>query len=343
MNNPKVSIIVPIYNVENYLDRCVQSLLNQTLMDVEIILVDDGSSDKCPKMCDEYAEQDERIKVIHKSNAGLGYARNSGIEIATSDYIAFIDSDDYVDVNMFNTMYDYAIEHSADGVFCGFRKELKPGVWADSHEVDNDIIMEHEEIYNFMLNMIASGRKIKKERLHQMSVWHAIYRREIIAHNNIRFQSEREVVSEDIPFQIDFLMKASKIAYLKNSFYYYCLNGGSLSMTFKPEKFSGYCKLRHCLLLKNTDSEYRNRVNRLFVGYTRSYCYKASQLNLPNIKKIYKQIFRHPAWVEVKKQFDASFLPMHSGIMYRLMSRQYIGLLYIFIKCTQRIKKQVIS
>ena len=84
----KVSVIVPVYNVEKYLDRCMQSLLNQTLKDIEIIMVDDGSPDNCPKMCDDYAKQDSRVKVIHKKNAGLGLARNSGLEVATGEYVA---------------------------------------------------------------------------------------------------------------------------------------------------------------------------------------------------------------------------------------------------------------
>ena len=102
---PKISIIVPIYNVEKYLDRCMQSLLNQTLTDIEIIMVDDGSPDRCPQMCDEYAKKDSRIKVIHKSNAGLGYARNSGLEIATGEYVAFVDSDDYVYTQIYESLY----------------------------------------------------------------------------------------------------------------------------------------------------------------------------------------------------------------------------------------------
>jgi len=93
---PKVSVIVPIYNVEKYFERCMRSLLNQTLKEIEIILVDDESPDNCPAMCDEYAGTDNRVKVIHKKNEGLGFARNSGLEIATGEYVAFVDSDDFV-------------------------------------------------------------------------------------------------------------------------------------------------------------------------------------------------------------------------------------------------------
>ena len=92
----KVSIVVPIYNVEKYLEQCVDSIINQTLKEIEIILVDDGSPDNCPQMCDEYAKKDSRIKVVHKKNGGLSSARNAGIEVATGDYIGFVDSDDYI-------------------------------------------------------------------------------------------------------------------------------------------------------------------------------------------------------------------------------------------------------
>ena len=97
----KISIIVPIYNTEMYLHRCIKSLLDQSFKDIEIILVDDGSPDRCPEICDYYAAQDSRIRVIHKSNAGSGMARNSGLEIATGKYIGFVDSDDYIHCDMY--------------------------------------------------------------------------------------------------------------------------------------------------------------------------------------------------------------------------------------------------
>ena len=116
---PKVSIIVPIYNVERYLDRCMDSLLHQTLEDIELILVDDGSPDQCPQMCEKYAELDSRVKVVHKKNAGLGLARNSGLGIATGEYVAFIDSDDFVDLDMYGTLYAETEKYPYDAVYCG--------------------------------------------------------------------------------------------------------------------------------------------------------------------------------------------------------------------------------
>ena len=121
---PKVSIIVPCYKVEKYLDRCLNSLVAQTLQDIEIILVDDKSPDNVPIMCDEYARKNNEgwpnIKVIHKkNNEGLGFARNTGLSVAEGEYVAFMDSDDFVDVHMFKNLYNYAKEHNIDSCYYG--------------------------------------------------------------------------------------------------------------------------------------------------------------------------------------------------------------------------------
>lgn len=118
---PIISVIVPVYKVEDYLDRCVESILNQTLNDIEVILVNDGSPDKSGKMCDEWAKKDERIRVIHKKNGGLSDARNHGLDAATGDFVAFIDSDDWIDKDMFEILYKAAIEHKADIAECSWR------------------------------------------------------------------------------------------------------------------------------------------------------------------------------------------------------------------------------
>ena len=120
--NKLISIIVPIYKVENYLKRCIDSIINQTYKHIEIILVDDGSPDNCGAICDEYTKFDDRIKVIHKKNGGLSDARNCGIEISTGDYIIFIDGDDYVSKNMCEKLLIRALEHNADIVSCNFKE-----------------------------------------------------------------------------------------------------------------------------------------------------------------------------------------------------------------------------
>lgn len=114
-----VSIVLPIYNVEKYLDRCIESVINQTYRNLEILLVDDGSPDDCPQKCEEWAKKDGRIKVIHKANAGLGYARNTGIENASGEYICFFDSDDYIDPSTIEKAYNTAQKNNSDMVLFG--------------------------------------------------------------------------------------------------------------------------------------------------------------------------------------------------------------------------------
>lgn len=335
---PKVSIIVPVYNVEKYLDRCIQSILNQSLKDIEVILVDDGSPDNCPQICDVYAKEDMRVKVIHKKNAGLGFARNSGMEFAAGEYIAFVDSDDYIDKIMYETLYQKAKLSDVDVVFCGFKTEVESGIFRESNEVSTDQLWEGEDVQKFMYNMIASGKGVRKERLYQMSVWHAIYKRDIIIKNEIIFPSEREVVSEDIPFQVDFLKNANKVFYLNRNFYYYCLNESSLTATFSKEKFYGYNKLRECLLLKKNENDYIQRVNKLYIGYCRSFCFNIYSTKINNRSDLYKLILNDPVFNNVKRVFKPSFLPIHTRIMYFLMSDRMLFLLLLYIKFTYRFR-----
>lgn len=123
--NDLISIIVPVYNVEKYLNKCIDSIINQTYKNIEIILVDDGSTDNSGKICDEYLLRDSRIKVIHKNNGGLSSARNEGINISSGEYIGFVDSDDWVEPNMYEEMYKKILYSNADIVDCGYWKEYE--------------------------------------------------------------------------------------------------------------------------------------------------------------------------------------------------------------------------
>ena len=122
---PKISVIIPVYNVEKYLHRCVDSILNQSLQDFEIILVNDGSTDSSPEICDQYAQQDNRIRVIHKKNARVAAARNDGIKAAKGEFISLIDSDDWIEPTMFEEMYSTANQFGCDFVMCDLAKKGK--------------------------------------------------------------------------------------------------------------------------------------------------------------------------------------------------------------------------
>ena len=201
-NNELISIIVPIYNVQKYLDRCMKTLLNQTYRNIEIILVDDESPDECPKMCEEYAKIDQRVKVIHKKNGGLGFARNSGLEIAQGKYIIFVDSDDYVTENMCHLLYEAAKKYEADVVYGGI-------FYADGEKIKENKVVTKErvwkgkqEVKDLLLDFIATEPNEKKDTIMEVSVWKALFRKKVFDEYDISFVSEK---------RIDFYGTASQI------------------------------------------------------------------------------------------------------------------------------------
>lgn len=155
---PLISVIIPIYNVEDYLDECVQSVIHQTYKNLEIILVDDGSPDKCPQMCDNYAKLDNRIKVIHKKNGGLSDARNAGLEHVTGDFVCFIDSDDFIDVTMCEKMLEYQQESDSDIVSCMFSwyvdGDIQAYPWSSKGYKEKHTLFLHDYLIN------AVGRQL---------------------------------------------------------------------------------------------------------------------------------------------------------------------------------------
>lgn len=328
---PKVSVIIPCYGVEKYLDRCMDSVLKQTLSDIEIILVDDGSKDRVPEMCDEYARQDDRIKVIHKANGGLGYARNSGLEIATGEYVAFVDSDDYVDLSIYETLYYEAEKENADAVFCGFNLEGINDNWIKSNEIDSAKIFQGKGVTRFMLDMVANAPEEPNERRYYMSVWRAIYRRSIIVDNNIKFPSEREVASEDIPFQVDFLKLSHKIVYIPDNLYYYCNNGSSLTATYKKEKYERFKHLRSVLIekLKFVDGSLV-RCDRFFIGYTRTQLHHLMLSSESNKTEQIRYIVNDPLWRKIEKNYPIdNFKRMDLRLMYWMILHKHSRLLIV--------------
>lgn len=168
--NPLISIIVPIYNVEPYLRKCIDSIINQTYKNLEIILVDDGSPDNCGSICDEYAKTDSRIKVIHKVNGGLSDARNAGLRIATGEWITFVDSDDWLENNALEQMLNLANSNHAD-LIIGSTQKINDAdnsiVWVDSSDTECQIMNSTQAMCDFFLNGCASWARLYKANIHK--------------------------------------------------------------------------------------------------------------------------------------------------------------------------------
>lgn len=283
---PKVSIIVPCWGVEKYLDKCVECLVNQTLSDIEIILVDDESPDRVPEMCDEWAKKDRRIKVVHKKNAGLGMACNSGLDVATGEYVAFCDSDDWVEVNTYETLYSKAKEENLDAVFSSFKfVDMNGGpLMKDSIAYMNETLKSTVAIQDVMKGMIASKPHDMNERLYQASAKVVLYRKKIIDDDGIHFVSERIIPSEDLLFNLDFLSKSTHISIISERFYNYRINPASITHSVKRSAFQLSKTLMQKLI--SLVDKYQlgvdglNRVNRLFIAMNRSLIIRIFNSNL---------------------------------------------------------------
>lgn len=204
----EISVIVPVYNVEKYLEKCVDSILSQTFKDFEVILVDDGSKDRCGIICDKYESLDNRVKVIHKTNGGLSSARNSGLEIASGEYVAFVDSDDWIDKSMYKELYNEAKKHNADIVQCKFIKAKDENVSIYNNESNEAEVIR---------NLEALCNLYNEKCIETVVTWNKLYRRYLF--NDIVFPNGK--IHEDQFTTYKLLYKANKVVLVDKELYYY--------------------------------------------------------------------------------------------------------------------------
>ena len=230
MNNSLVTVVVPVYNVEKYLDRCIDSIVNQTYKNLEIILVDDGSPDNCPQMCDAWAGRDNRIKVIHKQNTGAGMARNTGIENSCGEYILFVDSDDFIDVKTIEKCIQKIKNTQSDIVMFGRYTAFADGKMKETPIVTDKYFFSGTAI----LKDILPGLFIH-ERGIGISSCNKIFKSSLIKENNLKFKSEREILSEDAIFHLELFKFVNTVTIIPESFYYYFENENSFSKSYKRD------------------------------------------------------------------------------------------------------------
>ena len=223
MNNTDlISVIIPVYNVEQYLNRCVDSVINQTYKNLEIILIDDGSTDNSGKICDEYALKDNRIKIVHKQNAGVSSARNEGLKIAKGDYVGFVDSDDYIEKDMYEVLHNSLIENKTEISCCDFFAFNKK---------ENKYVPCFDTTINGVLSI---NETLNTKSGHGGNLWSKLYSKKVIS--DIRF-NENLSFGEDYMFVMNAFFKAKRIAFSKDAKYYYYYNVNSVTRRqfFKKE------------------------------------------------------------------------------------------------------------
>lgn len=222
---PKVSIIMPTYNVEKYFRKCLESVINQTLTDIEIIPVDDGSPDNCGAIMDEYAVKDERIKPIHKENGGYGCAVNTGIEAATGEYIGIVETDDWCEPQMFEKLYTKAKQFDADVAKCDFSYYYGGNRYRQCHAIEK-IGKE---------NCVFTIKENPKIMSHHVSIWSAIYRKSYLDKYNIRLEESRSASYQDMPFAVLVYAKGAKITLLHDHLINYRAEEGMNSSTIRTD------------------------------------------------------------------------------------------------------------
>lgn len=332
---PLVSIIVPIYNVEKYLNECMDSILAQTYENLDIILVDDESPDSCPQMCDEYAKRDSRIRVIHKKNGGLGFARNSGLDISKGKYVMFVDSDDYLAETAVETLVRFASEYDAQFVKGAFRKIDDTRMVLFEKTQEFRVFNETEIEYELRPRMLGSSPS-KSDSI-EMSVWATLYNMDIINSNNLRFDSERSFVCEDLPFNLSYLAHCTSALMITEMVYYYRFNPNSLSEKYVPNKFNRIIDMMHQIQTRFPELTKREQVRlaRLFFVFLRKYLkFELSRSNVSKWDIIdgMRKICENPTTEQFINEYPTHLLPFKQKLFLRLVKEKSTGALYYLSK-----------
>ena len=279
---PKVSVIVPIYNVEKYLKKCVDSLVSQTLEDIEIILVDDGSTDNCGKIAKEYEEKyPKKVKYYKKENGGLSDARNYGLSYAIGDYIAFLDSDDYIEEKAYKEMYEKAVEENSDYVECNF-------IW----EYPNKSIIDKKLEYNSKKEMFEKVRVV---------AWNKLIKRNIIVDNKLSFP--KGLRYEDTEFTYKMIPYIKKFSYVDKPFVHYVQRSNSIANNQNERDKEIFVILNNVVDFYKNNNLYEEYKEELEYTYTRILlCSSLKRICKIKEKKIRKDLIKK-TWENLNTKF----------------------------------------
>jgi len=276
----KLSIIVPVYNVEPYLHRCVDSILAQTFQDFELILVDDGSPDGCPAICDAYAQADSRVRVIHKSNGGLSDARNAGLDIARGEYIGFVDSDDHISPTMYQRLLELVLRNHADIAATGYIEVLPDGREVSrSHQLETELLLSRAD---FIDNFFPDNKRIIAA-----CVWNKVYRKQIFS--DLRFPAGR--IYEDSFLQLPILDRCKTVVVSTEHDYYYQIKrpGSIMNSKFSQKYFLNmdFILEQHTYFRKRRNTRQQAYALDTYLGKY-LLCYFGVYLENPKLKKVFQ-------------------------------------------------------
>lgn len=319
MKKDMVSIIVPVYNAEKYLKRCLESIINQTYKNIEVILVDDGSVDKSPEICDEYKELDNRVKVIHKENGGASSARNIGLDAVNGEFVCFVDSDDWIEKNMIEVLLKKLKESNVDIVRC------------NTCELDNQVKESWTETRDKVIDNVLNGNI-------SAYVYLLIVKYEIV--KNIRF-NENILLMEDTLFLLNILIKECKINFINEKLYHYEMNNGGLTLSTRnaKNKIFGLIEYKNKVieLLKDNDLYLEEREKNINLVITKFIIYYSYKLSIQKVD--FKYIFENSEIRNVLQNIDTNKLSIIAKIQRKNILNQKLVRFYIVNFLKKLVKK----
>lgn len=343
MQQGLISVVLPVYNTEKYLNRCVTSVRNQTYSNLEIILVDDGSPDNCPQMCDEWAAKDSRIRVIHKKNAGLGMARNSGIEAATGEYICFFDSDDYVAPDTIEKAYRLAEAEQSDIIVFGLNNVNAEGRVVRSVIPESDrVTYAGKDVQKCFLPDLIAKKPDSTCRNVWMSACTCLFSMPMILDNGWRFASEREIISEDVYSMLCLYQYVRRVSVLPEALYYYCENGASLTHVYRKDRFEKICHFHQTCVEKTRELGCGEEVAERFQGPLASFAVAAMKQivrsDLPEKEKYsaIREIVRSDYLKNIRWDYSLHSDSLPRRIFLFLLSKKLALPCYLLLKIWKR-------
>ena len=264
-----ISIIIPVYNVEKYLERCLNSIIQQTYANIEIILVNDGSRDSSLQICREYQSKDNRIKIIDKVNEGVSVARNKGLEAATGKFIGFVDPDDWIEPKMFGSMHKTIQKNKCDIAFCNYSKDTKISSSPKLLKTKKDVLNKQEIIDELICNMIGIEDILPKYYNIMGCVWRCLYRKDFIDKYNLRFKPGITIM-EDLIFTVESLINANSVCIDRGVWYHYMQNKTSSLHAYIENMWNDQIRVHDTLeqMLSNEglDEYMRNRLDSRYIA-----------------------------------------------------------------------------
>lgn len=336
---PCVSIVVAAYNVEKYIARCLDSLINQTLENIEIIVVNDCATDQTLQIVNQYAKNDHRIVVLDKKvNEGLSMARNSGIKSAKGEYIAFVDGDDFLEENTYEKCYCEAKKNDVDQVvFKALLDKTDGSIEAIEMNSSKSLYSNKEDLELYFAEMIGTLPIEKSDYQIGFAPWARMYKTKILKDNNIKFISERELIYEDLMFALNVTPYMKKVEIIDEAFYHYCENGESLTRKidvnryYRVKKMFEYIKNEEKYASIFQNSEYLIRFKRTILSYIR-----LSVIQLVNAGTKYENEIRKIANDSmcrfILKNYPVLKLPFGQAIFAMLLKYKCILGLKIIVK-----------